>query len=53
MVADEFDDGNGGKRDDLVISRFFNSIKEPTGNDVIGFFEDPEGNVIELVEAVQ
>ncbi|MGI9341819.1 MAG: hypothetical protein ACR2QV_03155 [Gammaproteobacteria bacterium] len=36
----KFNTPNGGKRDGLLMSSFFNSIKDPTGENVIGFFED-------------
>ena len=37
LHVQEFSDGTGGKRDDLLLSSFFNTIKDPTGRKVEGF----------------
>ena len=39
-TIDTFSDPGGTQRDDLLISSFFNSIKDSGGENVIGFFED-------------
>lgn len=39
-TIDKFNASDGIERDDLLIASFFNSIKDPGGENVIGFFED-------------
>lgn len=51
-TIDEFNDGNGGQEDGLLISSFFNSIKDPTGENVVGFFEDDLVAIIRDIGAV-
>jgi hypothetical protein len=39
-TVEEFNTPGGGKAEGLLMSSFFNSIKDPAGEEVIGFFED-------------
>ncbi len=39
LHVDTFDNDQSGSSDDLLMSSFFNSIKDPSGENVIGFFE--------------